>query len=193
MKKLTALILLALLLTGCASKPTEPVAPDFNITLPEGYSLSPLSDTECAIVREGETLGGLRLTDLGTNLKKVEDTLLYRYIDSLAPAPLIPEFMAMYWDQDDLCYIHVTLKITDSQGVVVLEQPLFVDVHKNGDFGSAYYRGRNFNTTFEMATFAQVLANTTLSAGESYHYTVTADLATFDHIVVNEGNFTYGA
>ena len=87
----------------------------------------------------------------------------------------------------------VTLKITDSQGVVVLEQPLFVDVHKNGDFGSAYYRGRNFNTTFEMATFAQVLANTSLSAGESYHYTVTADLATFDHIVVNEGNFTYGA
>lgn len=113
MKKLTTLILLALLLAGCASKPTEPMAPDFNITLPEGYSLSPLSDTECAIVREGETLGGLRLTDLGNNLKKVEDTLLYRYIDSLAPAPLIPEFMAMYWDQDDLCYIHVTLKITD--------------------------------------------------------------------------------
>ena len=81
------------------------MAPDFNITLPEGYSLSPLSDTECAIVREGETLGGLRLTDLGNNLKKVEDTLLYRYIDSLAPAPLIPEFMAMY------CIVNITMRM----------------------------------------------------------------------------------
>lgn len=132
MKKLTAMILLALLLTGCASKPAEPVAPDFNITLPEGYSLSPLSDTECAIVREGETLGGLRLTDLGTNLKKVEDTLLYRYIDSLAPAPLIPEFMAMYWDQDDLCYIHVTLKITDPDTETVQNHTHYLFLRSGG-------------------------------------------------------------
>ena len=86
----------------------------------------------------------------------------------------------------------VTLKLTDSQGDVVLEQPMFVDVHKNADFGAAYYRGRNFNTTFEMASFAQVLANTRLTKGECYSYTVTADLATFDHIVVNEGSFVYG-
>ena len=69
---------------------------------------------------------------------------------------------------------------------------MFVDVHKNADFGAAYYRGRNFNTTFEMASFAQVLANTRLTKGECYSYTVTADLATFDHIVVNEGSFVYG-
>jgi len=87
----------------------------------------------------------------------------------------------------------VTLKLTDSKGNVVLEQPMFVDVHKNADFGSAYYRARNFNTSFEMAHFAQLLANTSLTSGESYHYTVTADLATFEHIVVNEGDFTYGA
>lgn len=86
----------------------------------------------------------------------------------------------------------VTLKLTDSQGTLVLEQPMFVDVHKNADFGAAYYRGRNFNTTFELASFAQVLANTRLTKGERYSYTVTADLATFDHIVVNEGSFVYG-
>lgn len=86
----------------------------------------------------------------------------------------------------------VTLKITDSKGAVVLEQPMFVDVHKNADFGAAYYRGRNLNTTFEMATFAQLLSTVTFTSGESYSYTVTADLATFDHIVVNEGSFAYG-
>ena len=32
-----------------------------------------------------------------------------------------------------------------------------------------------------------------LQPGESYNYTVTADLATFDHVVVNEGNFVYGS
>ena len=84
------------------------------------------------------------------------------------------------------------MKITDSKGAVVLEHPMFVDVHKNSDFGSAYYRGRNFNTTFEMANFAQLLSTVTFASGETYSYTVTADLATFDHIVVNEGSFTYG-
>ncbi len=86
----------------------------------------------------------------------------------------------------------VTLKITDSKGNVVLEQPMFVDVHKNADFGAAYYRGRNFNTTFELASFAQVLSSTSLTKGEHYSYIITADLATFDHIVVNEGSFVYG-
>lgn len=87
----------------------------------------------------------------------------------------------------------VTLKITDSDGNVVLDKPYFVDVCKNSEFGNAYYRGRNFNTTCEMANLAIFLADAALQPGQSYNYTVTADLATFDHIVVNEGNFTYGS
>ena len=87
----------------------------------------------------------------------------------------------------------VTLVITDSKGNVVLDQPYFVDVCKNSDMGSAYYRGRTFNTTCEMSNFAIYLANLDLKVGATYNYTVTANLATFDHIVVNEGSFTYGS
>lgn len=132
MKKLTALILLALLLAGCAAEGHEPATPDFAITLPEGYSLSPLSQTECAILRDGETVGGLRLTELGSDLEKVEDDLLYRYIDSLAPAPLMAEFMAMYWDQEDLCYIGVTLKITDPEANTVQNHSHYLFLRSGG-------------------------------------------------------------
>lgn len=86
----------------------------------------------------------------------------------------------------------VTLKILDEQGNTVLDRIMFVDIQKNADFGAIYYRGRNFNTTFEMATFAQLLSTVTLETGKTYSYTVTANLATHDSIVVNEGSFNYG-
>ena len=86
----------------------------------------------------------------------------------------------------------VTLTITDEQGNTVLDRIMFVDVQKNADYGAAYYRGRNFNTTFEMASFAQLLSTVTLQPGKTYSYKVTANLATFDNIVVNEGSFQYG-
>lgn len=86
----------------------------------------------------------------------------------------------------------VTLTITDENGNTVLDRIMFVDVHKNSDYGAAYYRGRTFNTTFEMASFAQLLSTVTLQPGMTYSYKVTANLATYDNIVVNEGDFRYG-
>ncbi len=87
----------------------------------------------------------------------------------------------------------VTLKITDSQGNTVLDKPFFIDVQKNSEFGNAYFSGRQLNEKFNMADLGIFLTSVDLQPGESYNYTVTADLATFDHIVVNEGNFVYGS
>lgn len=86
----------------------------------------------------------------------------------------------------------VTLKITDAQGNVVLDKPFFVDVVKNKDVGY-YYKARELNLEFDMADLAIFITGIALQPGESYNYTITADLATFDHITVKEGNFTYGS
>ena len=87
----------------------------------------------------------------------------------------------------------VTLKITDSQGNAVLDKPFFIDVQKNSEFGNAYFAGRQLNEMFNMADLGIFLTSVDFQPGESYNYTVTADLATFDHVVVNEGNFVYGS
>lgn len=86
----------------------------------------------------------------------------------------------------------VTLKITDSKGNTVLNHPMWVSVMKTEDWGGNAMATRSFNTTYDLANFAIVLANTDLTAGETYSYTLTADLSTFDHIQVHEGTFTYG-
>lgn len=88
---------------------------------------------------------------------------------------------------------YVTLTITDSKGETVLEHPMFTTAQKTNDYGGNYFTGRSYTDKLDMADFAVVLAKAPLKAGESYNYTVTANLATFDSIQVHEGNFTYGA
>ena len=86
----------------------------------------------------------------------------------------------------------VTLKITDSQGNVVLDHPMWVDVQKSQEYGNEYYTGRVLNEKYDLANMAMIISNAKLQPGETYHYTLTAKLATHDNIVVNESSFTYG-
>ena len=86
-----------------------------------------------------------------------------------------------------------TLKITDSQGNVVLDKPFFVDVQKNSEFGNAYYAGRQLNFYFNMSDLGIFVTNLDLEIGQTYSYTVTINLHTFDHVVVKEGSFAYGS
>lgn len=87
----------------------------------------------------------------------------------------------------------VTLKIMDSEGKTVLEHPFFTTSQKNDDYGNHYFSARNYMDHLILADLATVLSHVSFRLGESYSYTLTANLATFDDIQVHEGSFTYGA
>lgn len=86
----------------------------------------------------------------------------------------------------------VTLEITDSEGNVVLNHPYWTTVNRFSDANSNDNGIRNYNDTFNMASFASALQNLQLEVGETYSYTVTANLATDDNIVVKTDSFTNG-
>ena len=86
----------------------------------------------------------------------------------------------------------VTLKITDSQGNVVLEHPLFTTSVKESDYGNNYFTARCYTDSLSMTDFAVVLSRVTFEKGQTYFYTVTANLGTYDDIVVGESSFTFG-
>lgn len=86
----------------------------------------------------------------------------------------------------------VQLQITDSQGNAVLDHPMWVSSQKFDDWGGNAMNTRSFNTSYDLANFAMILSTLSLEKGESYNYTLTAYLSTYDNIVVHEGNFVYG-
>ena len=86
----------------------------------------------------------------------------------------------------------VTLRITDSEGNEVLNHPMWVSVLKTEDWGGNAMQTRSANKSYDLANFAIVLANTPLKNGQTYSYSITADLYTYDHITVHEGSFTNG-
>ena len=86
----------------------------------------------------------------------------------------------------------VTLTIIDSEGNTVLDHPMFVSAQKYNDYGNNYYTGRSYTDAYDLSNFAMVMTRLPLEQGKSYSYKVTANLATFDDILVHEGEFTYG-
>lgn len=69
--------LLLILLSGCSGGKTAPPRGDFAFDLPEGYSVSDVTDESCSIVREqdGVAVGGIEATGLkpGDLKKRVID------------------------------------------------------------------------------------------------------------------------
>jgi len=86
----------------------------------------------------------------------------------------------------------VTLKITDAKGNVLLEKPFFTTVQDPDYYGGMDFAARSYVDSLDLAEMARFLPQVTFTHGQEYSYTVTANLATFDDIVVNEGTFTYG-
>lgn len=87
----------------------------------------------------------------------------------------------------------VTLTITDSQGNVVLDHPMYTTVEMGSDFSSFHHLARSLNMNYDMAGFALALQNVTLKTGEKYSYTVTASLGTGDSFLLLTDGFTLGA
>ena len=86
----------------------------------------------------------------------------------------------------------VDLVITDSKGDVVLNHKMFTTVDKRADIGNADGIIRNYNETFDLYAFATPLSKIQLEPGETYSYSLTAHLGTYDSFVVKEDSFTYG-
>jgi len=87
---------------------------------------------------------------------------------------------------------YVLLTVTDEQGDPVLEHPIFPTAQKANDYGNSYFTGRSYTDSLYMADFAAAMTKVKFREGETYHYTVTASLATYEQIVVHEGSFSYG-
>lgn len=86
----------------------------------------------------------------------------------------------------------VDLLVTDGAGNVAFEKRMFPSTGKYYDAGSNDTLIRNYIDEYDMAHFATALQQASFEKGESYTYTVTANLATGDCIVVKEGSFTQG-
>ena len=86
----------------------------------------------------------------------------------------------------------VTLTIQDENGNIVLDHPMFVSAQKYNDYGNNYYTGRSYTDAYDLSNFATVMTRLPLEHGKSYSYKITANLATYDDIVVHEGEFHYG-
>lgn len=68
MKKILAIVLALsclLVLIGCCKADVPSVTTgDFTMTLPDGYTITDISDTKCTIVKDGLAVGGIILTQL---------------------------------------------------------------------------------------------------------------------------------
>ena len=64
------LALLLVLLAGCSGRAAEVKQADFSFNLPEGYSLSDVTDESCNIVSDegGAIIGGITVTSLKPKL-----------------------------------------------------------------------------------------------------------------------------
>ena len=86
----------------------------------------------------------------------------------------------------------VDLKITDSKGNVVMEHKMFVTVDKRYDIGHNDGLLRNYVGEYDLVNFAVPLSKVQLEKGETYSYTITGNLHTYDSFVVKEASFIYG-
>ena len=92
--------LLLVVLTGCLGKDTEVKQADFSFNLPEGYSLSDVTDESCNIVsdEDGAVIGGITVTSLSPELLTNEDstTEIMTYLQNEFHKTNNVEFIAFY-------------------------------------------------------------------------------------------------
>lgn len=86
----------------------------------------------------------------------------------------------------------VHIVITDSKGNAVYDNLMWPSVATRGESNSNDMQIRQVVMEYDLARFATVLHTVTFERGESYRYTITANLATDDSFVVKEGTFTHG-
>jgi len=86
----------------------------------------------------------------------------------------------------------VDLEVKDSKGNTVFFHTYWTTVDKRHDIGHNDALLRNYEDELDMIAFATPLSKVQFTKGETYSYTVTGHLHTYDDFVVHESSFTYG-
>lgn len=99
MKKVFSIVLALsclLVLFGCGKTDVPSVTTgDFTMALPDGYTITDISDTNCTIVKDGNAVGGIILTQL-TEMSMDEKIPLH--LDSITGTEVINEYFS--WDAE---------------------------------------------------------------------------------------------
>lgn len=79
-------LILALAVSGCGSREAVPEAGNFSFELPEGFTISDVTDTSCTVLDgEGAVVSTIRLTDITpSQLWDDDDGALPRYLNKVA-------------------------------------------------------------------------------------------------------------
>lgn len=119
MKKCIVFLLLALLLTGCASHSAVPDIGDFNLELPEGYAVADVADLDCKIVcsNDGAVVGGMEYTNLKHKdvYGKKTDNIM-RYLQEEFHQSYNVEYMATHWgNKNKIVTVNLEKQMEDGQ------------------------------------------------------------------------------
>ena len=119
MKKCIVFLLLALLLTGCASHSAVPGIGDFNLELPEGYAVADVADLDCKIVcsNDGAVVGGMEYTNLKHKdvYGKKTDNIM-RYLQEEFHQTYNVEYMATHWgNKNKIVSVNLEKQMEDGQ------------------------------------------------------------------------------
>lgn len=119
MKKCIVFLLLALLLTGCASHSAVPDIGDFNLELPEGYAVADVADLDCKIVcsNDGAVVGGMEYTNLKHKdvYGKKTDNIM-RYLQEEFHQTYNLEYMATHWgNKNKIVTVNLEKQMEDGQ------------------------------------------------------------------------------
>ena len=85
-KWILVFLMLALVVSGCGSREAVPEVGDFSFDLPEGFTISDVTDTSCTVLDgEGAVVSTIRLTDITpSQLWDDDDGALPRYLNKVA-------------------------------------------------------------------------------------------------------------
>lgn len=119
MKKRIVFLLLALLLTGCASHSAVSDIGDFNLELPEGYAVADVADLDCKIVcsNDGAVVGGMEYTNLKHKdvYGKKTDNIM-RYLQEEFHQTYNVEYMATHWgNKNKIVSVNLEKQMEDGQ------------------------------------------------------------------------------
>ena len=119
MKMCIVFLLLALLLTGCASHSAVPDIGDFNLELPEGYAVADVADLDCKIVcsNDGAVVGGMEYTNLKHKdvYGKKTDNIM-RYLQEEFHQTYNVEYKATHWgNKNKIVSVNLEKQMEDGQ------------------------------------------------------------------------------
>lgn len=84
-KWILAVLMLTLALSGCGSREKVPQVGDFSFELPEGFTISDVTDMTCTVLDgEGTVVSTIRLTDITPSQLWDDDGALPRYLNKVA-------------------------------------------------------------------------------------------------------------